>query len=149
MFKDEVWIISQIFSQPFIFIKDQFYCGGKRGNNKGGVNTDFLYQNKYTDNVAFIEIKTPKTKITGKPYRGNKNNDTDNNTDNNTVYSIHEELTGGINQVLNQRKMFLMKKNTLEENNRKVFNSKCILILGTLGHLSDGKKNLLIYLEIV
>jgi hypothetical protein len=134
IFKKYTWILSQVFACPYIFIGDEYYFGGKRGNNKGGVYGDFLYKNKLTGNVAFIEIKTPETSLIGKQYRG------ENDNHNNTVYSMSNEMTGGINQVLNQRGVFKQKQDSLEESDTRILNSKCILIAGKVSDLKDGEK---------
>lgn len=133
-FKTYSWIISQIFACPYVFIGNEYYFGGKKGNNKGGVYGDFLYKNKLTGNVAFIEIKTPTTELIGKRYRGEKD------TDNNTVYSASPEMSGGINQVLNQRATFQRNQVSLEEGDKNILNSKCILIIGNTNDLTAGKK---------
>lgn len=122
-FNENSWVLSQVFSAPYIKIGDKFYCGGKEDNNSGGVIGDFLYQNELTKNVAFIEIKTPREDIVvGGVYRG-KTSDGEN-----TIYSITEELSGAINQVLNQRKTYL--KEYQEKNGRYLNNSKCVVIIG-------------------
>jgi hypothetical protein len=133
-FKDYSWLISQIFACPYLIIGDEYFYGGKKGNNKGGVYGDFLYQNKLTGNVAFIEIKTPTTKIVSSQYRG------DNDEDHNTVYAFSNDLTGGIVQVLNQRKVFQQKQDSLEENKISILDSKCILIIGKVNDLTLGQK---------
>lgn len=133
-FKTYSWIISQVFACPYVFIDDGYYFGGKRGENKGGVYGDLLYQNYFTGNVAFVEIKTPSTEIIGSKYRGN------NDVDNNTVYSFSSDISGGVTQVLNQRNIFKQKQDSLEESNKKILNSKCILLVGKVDDLSLGQK---------
>lgn len=125
VFNENSWVLSQVFSASYIKIGNKFYCGGKEDNNSGGIIGDFLYQNELTGNIAFIEIKTPDENIlVGNPYRG-RNNDGEN-----TIYSIKEELSGAINQVLNQRKSYL--KQFREENGRYLDNSKCVVIAGII-----------------
>jgi hypothetical protein len=133
-FKEYAWVISQIFACPYIFIGDEYYYGGKRSDNKGGVHGDFLYKNKLTGNAAFIEIKTPMTKIIARKYRG------DNDLDHNTVYSCSDDLSGGVVQVLNQRKVFQQKQDSLEENKVSILNAKCVLVVGKSGDLTPGQK---------
>ena len=122
LFKREAWILSQIFSSPFVFVEDEFFVWWKRWNNKWGVYTDYLYQNSITRNIAFIEVKSPTTKLIWNRYRWKQDND------NNTVYSISDELSGPINQLLNQKKTFLQKQDSLEETNKYTYNTRCILI---------------------
>jgi len=139
LFQNHTWILSQIFSCPFILIGKKFYCGGKEDDDKGGVKGDLLYKNDLTGNLAFIEIKTPETKIIGNKYRG------DEDGKDNVIFSMGDELTGGINQVLNQRKIYL---NTHGDNNGKfLHNAKCILVIGKIKNLrsNDEKKSFELY----
>ncbi len=139
LFQNHTWILSQIFSCPFILIGKKFYCGGKEDDDKGGVKGDLLYKNDLTGNLAFIEIKTPETKIIGNKYRG------DEDGKDNVIFSMSDELTGGINQVLNQRKIYI---NTHGDNNGKfLHNAKCILVIGKIDNLqgNDEKKSFELY----
>lgn len=132
LFQDNAWILSQIFSCPFILIGKKFYCGGKEDDDRGGVKGDLLYRNDLTGNLAFIEIKTPKKPIIGGIYRG------DEEGKENIIYSMSDEVTGGINQVLNQRKVYLQ---THGDNKEKfLHNAKCILIIGNVGNLNPDRK---------
>jgi len=138
-FQYHTWILSQIFSCPFIQIGKKFYCGGKEDDDKGGVKGDLLYKNNLTSNLAFIEIKTPKTDIIGKQYRG------DEEGKENIIYSMSGDVTGGINQVLNQRKVYL---STHGDNNGKfLHNAKCILVIGKITDFKNGdeKKSFELY----
>lgn len=129
-FQENPWLISQIFACPYIFIEGKPFFGGKRTDNHGGVIGDLLFKNIKTENAAFIEIKTPETPLIKSMYRGK---DTE---DNNTVFSMSEDLSGGITQVLNQKGMQLQKRDSLEVVDYKNHNSKCILIVGNTEKLS-------------
>lgn len=134
IFNENSWVLSQVFSAPYIKMGDKFYCGGKADDNSGGIIGDFLYQNELTGSIAFVEIKTPNEDIiVGNPYRGRDNNGE------NTVYSIKEDLSGAINQVLNQRKSYL--KQFREENGRYLDNSKCVVIAGIIPENDLEKKS--------
>ncbi|NQU83694.1 MAG: DUF4263 domain-containing protein [Parcubacteria group bacterium] len=124
VFQDHAWILSQIFSCPFVQIGRKFYCGGKEDDDRGGVKGDLLYKNNLTGNLAFIEIKTPNTGIIGDQYRG------DEEGRENIIYSLSKNVTGGVSQVLNQRKVYL---NTHGDNGGKfLHNAKCILVIGKI-----------------
>ncbi len=127
------WIFSSIFAQPIILFKKEAYVGGKDINNKNGKFSDYLMKNKLSDNVTFLEIKTHKTDLlNSKTYRG---------TD---VYSVTEELSGCINQVLNQRDNFQKEYDHLKRKSKENFetiNSKCIVIIGQHKALSDEQKH--------
>ena len=138
-FQNNPWILSQIFSSPFILIGKKFYCGGKEDDDKGGVKGDLLYQNNLTGNLAFVEIKTPKKKIIGDLYRGKDDGKE------NVIHSIGKEVTGGANQVLNQKKVYL--KTHGEKNGKFLNNTKCVLIIGTTP-IDEMKKSLLNSTEI-
>jgi|ERR1022692_2592424 hypothetical protein len=131
--KSNSWIFSSIFAQPIILFKDEAYVGGSDINNKNGKFSDYLMKNKLSDNVTFLEIKTHKTELLKKrPYRGND------------VYSISEELTGCINQVLNQRDNFQKEFDSLKRKSKQDFetiNSKCIVIIGKHDMLTKEQKH--------
>lgn len=129
--KKHSWIFSYIFSFPIILHEDEAYVGGKGISNKNGKVTDFLVKNNLTNNVAFIEIKTHKTDLVkkGAAYRGND------------VFSMSSDLSGGISQVLNQRdnfqKQFAIHKMNSEDKGFETFNSKCVVLMGSISDLSD------------
>ncbi len=123
-FRKHTWIFSYILSLPVILHEDSAYVGGKRVSNLNGKITDFLIKNNLTKNVSFIEIKTHKTELIkkGTPYRGQD------------VYPLSSELTGAINQVLNQRDNFqkefwALKGKGCED--FQTFNSNCVVLGST------------------
>jgi len=139
-FQEYPWILSQIFSSPFIQIGKKFYCGGKEDDDKGGVKGDLIYKNKITGNIAFIEIKTPKDDlIIGKQYRGKEEGKE------NVIYSMKAEITGGVNQVLNQKKLYLKTHGENTEKAKYLNNVKCILIIGITPKDTDKVKSFELY----
>lgn len=133
-FEENNWILSQIFACPYIYLKDKPYLGGKGISNTGGVCSDFLMKHPSSENIAFIEIKSPTKKLL-KPslYRGT------NDSDENAIYSPSGELGGAINQVINQRDNFLEKKHSLGKFARDYRNPKCVLIIGKREELLEGQ----------
>lgn len=127
------WIISNLFAVPVFFFQNQAYAGGKEIDNKNGKVTDFLYKNEFTDNVAIIELKTHKTELlSAKPYRGKD------------VYSLSADLSGSVNQVLNQRQNLIHEFTNLrtKENWFESYHPKCLVIAGSISGLpKDGLKN--------
>ncbi len=125
-FKQNQWILSQIFSIPCTIFEDKAYVGGKGMSNTGGHLCDFIYQNKLTKNVALIEIKTPCTKIVGRKYRD--------------TFSLSAEMSGSINQVLNYKddliKSFAFLKSDKEY---EVFSPKCYVIIGSIADLQQNE----------
>ena len=87
VFKENQWVLAQIFSTPCTIYEDKAYVGGKSMSNRDGNVCDFIYQNELSQNIALIEIKTPCTPIIGNSYRA--------------TYSFSSEMSGAINQVLN------------------------------------------------
>jgi hypothetical protein len=118
--KEHTWVISQVFSHPVVILQQKAYVGGKAIDNSKGNVVDFLYKNKLTSNVVLIEIKTPITKLMGPKYRQNS-------------YSISQEITGPINQVLTYKDELqksytsLINKDSSEYHS---FNPQCLVIAG-------------------
>jgi hypothetical protein len=135
-FKDNFWIISNLFSLPVALFANQAYVGGKEIFNIHGKVTDFLFKNSLTDNLSVIEHKTHKAPLLAKrPYRGDD------------VYALSEELSGAINQVLDQRQNLLNEFHSLRSKGGKdawfeAYSSKCLIIAGTLKDLpSKGQRS--------
>lgn len=129
--KDNFWIISNLFSLPVVLFANQAYVGGKQIFNINGKVTDFLFKNSLTDNLTVIELKTHKTPLLAKrPYRGND------------VYALSEELSGAVNQILDQKQNLLNEFHSLRSKGDKEdwfesYNSKCLIIAGNLKDLPD------------
>lgn len=129
-FKENNWIFSQLLSFPVMLYEDKAYVGGKDITYSNGKIADFLIQNNLTKNVAFIEIKTHKSAILkkGKAYRGND------------VFPMSDDLSGAINQVLDQRDNFQKEFYSLKVKSKKpieTYNSKCVVIIGEAKGLSN------------
>lgn len=129
-FEANAWIISQAFSLPCTLYDSQAYVGGKSLGNKGGNLPDFLYQNKLTKNLVIVEIKKPDTRLLGRPYRAES-------------YSVSEELSGAVNQVLSYRQSLLNEFNALYVNSGasiEAFSPRCVVVIGNTNQLSDRTK---------
>ena len=84
------FIIRLAFSIPVMIIGDQFYVGGRRFDGGGEKISDFAVMTAATGNISLVEIKTPQTELLeARPYRGG-------------VYAPSKELSGAVNQVLDQ-----------------------------------------------
>ena len=129
MFKQEQWILAQLFGRPMTIFQDKAYVGGKNITNANGHICDFLYQNSVSKNIALIEIKTPVAKLMGREYRGG-------------VYPASESLAGAIAQVLTYKDALLKEYNALSSGaNFNAINPLCVVIIGTLKVLSPAEKN--------
>lgn len=128
VFSENQWILAQIFSTPCTIFGEKAYVGGKSLSNRGGNLCDFIYQNKLSQNVAIIEIKTPCTAIIGKKYRG--------------TFSLSDELSGAVNQVLNYKDNLTKDYYSIFKNSEipfDVFNPKCVVVLGKIASLSKAQ----------
>lgn len=128
-FKDNQWVISQLFSCPTTIFADKAYLGGKNSHNKEGKIVDFLYTNDLSKNVALVEIKTPKTKLLGAEYRAN-------------IFATSEDASGGINQLLRYKDTLLKDWKTVFDDGEDIvaFNPSCILIIGNSQELNNKDK---------
>ncbi|PWM32585.1 MAG: hypothetical protein DBX94_05845 [Coriobacteriia bacterium] len=129
-FKENDWIIPQVMSVPCALYGEQAYVGGKTIDNHNGNVLDFLYQNRLTKNVILVEIKTPVTKLLGGKYRARS-------------YSMSDELSGGIAQVLSYRQTLLNEFNQFCAETRggfEAFSPQCVVIIGSTGELDDPIK---------
>lgn len=134
LFKAHTWILSQLFSAPYVFFGEECYAGGKEFSNSHGKVTDYLYKNKLTQNIVVIEIKNPTAPILKGEYRDG-------------VYQIHENLSDAINQILLQREMFFKNSNALrvaaleKGENFEINNIRTLLIYGKFSDLlQPGQK---------
>ena len=126
VFKENQWVLAQIFACPCTIFSDKAYVGGKGVDNSGGNLCDFIYQNRLSQNVALIEIKTPCTEIIGNSYRG--------------TYSFSHELSGAVNQVLNYRDNLTKSYYTLchqSASQFEVLSPKCVVIIGKLASMNS------------
>ncbi|ARK54920.1 hypothetical protein BOC36_18675 [Burkholderia pseudomallei] len=87
--KANPFILSLAFAYPIFVVQDQAYVGGASIRGGGEKIADFLAAQRYTGNLALIEIKKPKTPLLA-PYR----------TD---LLCAAKETSGAISQVLDQR----------------------------------------------
>lgn len=89
--KDNAFILRLAFGIPVLLFKDQATVGGRAYDGAGDKRTDFLMQAASSGNLAIVEIKKPTTGLLAKDhYRVG-------------VHAPHHELSGAVNQVLDQR----------------------------------------------
>ena len=128
VFKENQWVLAQLFACPCTIFADKAYVGGKNINNGCGNLCDFIYQNSLSQNVALIEIKTPCTGIIGGQYRG--------------AYSFSYELSGAASQVLNYRDKLTKEYYTLCHQGSQPFEvmtPKCVVIIGKISTMDSGQ----------
>lgn len=114
-FEQHTWTLNHLFPYEVILHKGKAYVGGKTIENDEGRIVDFLFQTGFKDNFALLEIKPPsKILLKNNPYR-----DPD-------VYPVSDELSGGVNQCLDQKDIFLRDQG---QKNLSL-DPKCILLIG-------------------
>lgn len=123
-FNENPFILSLAFNYPIIKIQDQASVGGRRISGGGDTIADFIVKNSMSNNTSIIEIKTPQTKLLNKaPFRDG-------------VYAPSGDLTGAINQVLDQKYQFERHITQIKENSSiddiHSYSVHCCLIVGTM-----------------
>ena len=124
-FKSNPFVLGLAFPYPVILFEDQAHVGGCTFRGKDESIVDFLMVQRFTGNLAIVEIKRPDTPLLyPAPYRGD-------------LYSPHRDLTGSMAQALDQRAQLLhhfAAKKSLDPALAGVHVSSvnCIVIAGTL-----------------
>lgn len=134
LLSDNPVILSFVYGYPVIKIGEQASLGGRKISGRGEKVTDFLVKNSLTNNIAIIEIKKPNTKLLGnKEYRGG-------------VYAPSSELSGSINQLLDQKYQLQKQIAQIKENSgiydMESFSVDSVLIIGKIPSDKDRIKSL-------
>ena len=120
VFKENPYVLSQIFSVPVIFIQDKAYIGGMNIDKRDAKFVDYLYTTESSDDALLIEIKTPVTRLLGSRYRRG-------------VFRPSTDLVGSTVQVLDyRRELSLHLKQITEGTSHHInaFNPRCIVVVG-------------------
>jgi len=121
-FGKNTWILNHLFPFDVILREQEAYVGGKTLQNKEGRVVDFLFQNGFQDNFALLEIKThKKTLLKNSPYRKPD------------VFAYSDDLSGGISQCLDQKKVFLEDFGSKE----RIIDPKAVLVIGLKSNLDE------------
>ncbi len=126
-FNGNPFILNMAFGYPVIKVRDQASVGGRKLSGAGEKITDFLVKNSLTDNTAIFEIKTPQTPILNKTaFRDG-------------VYTPSSDLSGSINQALDQKYQF-QKQIAQIKDNSKIYDIETYAVHGCLviGLTPDG-----------
>ena len=127
------FLLAMGFGYPVIIVKEEASVGGHKLSGSGEKVTDFLVKNALTDNVGIIEIKKPTTRLVNKTeYRGE-------------VFAASTELSGGINQVIDQKhnlvSRFAQKKEDSGIYDIESYAVKCCLIIGKIPEHETQRKS--------
>jgi len=132
--KANPFILGLAFAYPVFLIQDQAYVGGATIRGAGEKIADFLLAQRYTGNLALIEIKRPKTPILRTvPYRAD-------------LHAPATEVSGSVSQVLDQKyrlqNSFTQKAYESGLTNVHPYSIQCIVIIGTSPESKDERKSL-------
>lgn len=132
-FNANPFILNMAFGYPVIKVRDQASVGGRKLSGEGEKITDFLVKNSLTNNTAVFEIKTPQTPVLNKrPYRDG-------------VYTPSADLSGSINQALDQKYQFQKQVAQIKENTRlydiESYAVHCCLVVGKTPEEEDKQKS--------
>lgn len=132
-FNANPFILNMAFGYPVIKVRDQASVGGRKLSGGGEKITDFLVKNSLTNNTAIFEIKTPQTAILNKtPFRDG-------------VFTPSADLSGSINQALDQKYQFQKQIAQIKDNTRvydiESYAVHCCLVIGKTPDDDDRKKS--------
>lgn len=132
-FNENPFILNMAFGYPVIKVRDQASVGGRKLSGDGEKITDFLVKNSLTNNTAIFEIKTPQTAILNKtPFREG-------------VFTPSADLSGSINQALDQKYQFQKQISQIKDNTRlydiESYAVHCCLVIGNTPESDDQKKS--------
>lgn len=132
-FNENPFILNMAFGYPVIKVRDQASVGGRKMSGDGEKITDFLVKNSLTNNTAIFEIKTPQTPILNKtPFRDG-------------VFTPSADLSGSINQTLDQKYQFQKQIAQIKDNTRlydiESYAVHCCLVIGMTPDGDDRKKS--------
>lgn len=132
--KANAFILSLAFAYPVFLVQDQAYVGGATIRGAGEKIADFLLAQRYTGNLALIEIKRPKTPLLKVvPYRAD-------------LHAPTTEVSGSVSQVLDQKfrlqNGFTQKAYESGLTNIHPYSIQCIVIVGTAPTSKDERKSL-------
>lgn len=132
-FNENPFILNMAFGYPVIKVRDQASVGGRKLSGDGEKITDFLVKNSLTNNTAIFEIKTPQTAILNKtPFRDG-------------VFTPSADLSGSINQALDQKYQFQKQIAQIKDNTRlydiESYAVHCCLVVGRAPDGDDQKKS--------
>ena len=132
-FNENPFILNLAFGYPVIKVRDQASVGGRKLSGDGEKITDFLVKNSLTNNTAIFEIKKPQTPVLNKrPFREG-------------VFTPSADLSGSINQALDQKYQFQRQVAQIKENSRlydiESYAVHCCLVVGTTPESEDRQKS--------
>nr|WP_272953603.1 MULTISPECIES: Shedu immune nuclease family protein [Agrobacterium] len=137
-FVQNPFVLKMLFGLPVIMYTDQASIGGMGLKRSGEKYADYLIEAGLLGNLGIVEIKTTETPLLTKdPYRPP------------TLYGPSADLSGGVNQLLDQKlrliKGIAAKKEDDDQPHIQAWSVPCILIIGRLPETRDLKRSFEIY----
>jgi hypothetical protein len=131
LLQNESWAIGQLYSEPVVLLQGQAYVGGKNIRNRKGNIADFLYRNSITNNCIIVEIKRPDTPLV-----------VDDSTSRNNIMNISKEVTGAVQQVLQNRYSIAKDYSVLvgDAPEFSIFSPRLLLVVGNSSSLDNEEK---------
>ncbi len=120
LFKENPYVLTQLFSVPVVFVGDKAYVGGMNVDRQDAKFVDYLYANDSSNDALLVELKTPVTKLLGSKYRKG-------------VYKPSAELSGSVVQALDYRRELSASICTLLDTSDKkleIFHPRCVVVVG-------------------
>lgn len=120
LFKENPYVLNQLFSVPVVFIGENAYVGGMNIDRQDAKFVDYLYANDSSNDAILVELKTPVTRLLGGKYRK-------------AVFKPSAELSGSVIQALDYRRELSSNVQSLLQNTEKkieLFNSRCVVVAG-------------------
>lgn len=120
LFKENPYVLSQLFSVPVVFIGDNAYVGGMNIDRQDAKFVDYLYAIDSSNDAILVELKTPVTKLLGSRYRKG-------------VFKPSAELSGSVVQALDYRRELSRNvQSLLKDTGKKIelFNPRCVVVAG-------------------
>lgn len=124
-FKENSYVLSQVFAVPIIHIQDNSYVGGMQIDRTEAKYADYLFSSEFSGEAILVEIKAPNTKLLGAQYRK-------------AVYPPASGLSGAVIQVLDYRTSLIRNVERLGHD-LKVSNPRCVVIAGNSQQQLDSK----------
>lgn len=127
LFKENPYVLSQLFSVPVVFIGDNAYVGGMNIDRQDAKFVDYLYATDSSNDAILVELKTPATKLLGSRYRKG-------------VFKPSAELSGSAVQALDYRRELSRNiQSLLKDTDKKIelFNPRCVVVAGDAANELD------------
>jgi hypothetical protein len=118
-FNEHSYVLSQVFAVPVVFIGERAYVGGMKIDKSSAKFVDYLFSAESSREAILVEIKTPMTRLLGRPYRQG-------------AIAPSVELSGAVVQLQAYRNELItnLKAISGEQVELQAFRPRCVLVAG-------------------